>query len=150
MDKGQIHRGRGLVDLIAGVTPTFLYWGVDPTDAANITDGDPTTHCTTGSKVSGSGYSYAHFEWDLGGVYDVLPTGAGGAYSTGTDPQLTLYAYDGSQWGFATSPVAGFTSGTIYHFPVISFRCSKMRLAMTCSSAGTTTPNIREFHLWRL
>jgi hypothetical protein len=39
-----------VTDLIAGVTPTLADWTVDPTDSADITDGDPATFCTAGNN----------------------------------------------------------------------------------------------------
>jgi hypothetical protein len=39
----------GLEDLIADKTPTLIGWTVNPTDAADITDGDISTICDPGS-----------------------------------------------------------------------------------------------------
>lgn len=138
----------GLEDLIAGVTPTLSGWTVDPTDAADITDGDISTLCATGNKVDAAAWDEAVFEWDLGAFYDVLIGGVGG----GTVAAGTLYAYgygyDGSAWVYINDYIGKGVSVKGYYPGLL--RCSKVRLALCSSAIATITPNIREFHVWRL
>lgn len=141
-----IQRGRGLVDLIAGITPTLVGWTVNPTDGADITDGDISTFCTTGNKVTGGGYQYAYFEWDLGAFYNVMCTGFGGCTSTGSG-YVFYKLWDGAAWQSSSGRVS---SGSAEGFVAIGFRCSKVRLSLTSSAAATNSPNIREFNVWRL
>lgn len=139
---------RGLEDLIAGVTPTLIDWTSDPTDAADITDGDISTFCTTGNKVSSGGYQYAYFEWDLGAFYNVLCGGGGHATVSAGVPAIYLYFWNGASWLISNGHVCA--SSTIKEFTVYSANCSKVRLGITSTVAATITPNIRNFHLWRL
>jgi len=147
-DSGMIHRGRGLVDLIAGKTPTFSGWTVDPTDGEKITDGDISTYCTTGYKVAGSAWEYAYFEWDLGGFYNFMCTFVGCGFSSAGTINFYLFLWDGANWIRTAStisssswPYAGLVGGGVG---------SKVRLGITPDVAATITPNVREFHAWRL
>jgi len=143
-----IHRGRGLVDLIAGVAPTYSGWTVDPTDGADITDGDISTFCTTGNKVIGAGWQYAYFEWDLGALYNVICTGAGNSAADAGTPRCFLSFYDGANWILSSDD---FVFGaTFRHGFALGGMCSKVRVAITSDAAATITPNIREFNVWRL
>ena len=146
-DSGMIHRGRGLVDLIAGKTPTFGGWTTNPTDASNITDGDVSTFCTTGNKICGGGYQYGVFEWDLGSMHNVFCTGVGTSTTTAGTPYAFVYFWDGSGWINSKESV-GHSSMRAY--TLYGSTCSKIRLGITSTTAATITPNIREFHAWRL
>ena len=138
----------GLNDLIAGQLPTFLGWTVNPTDAAKITDGDETTFCTTGNKVAAGGYQHGIFEWDLGGMYNILPQCVGTAEATGGTPVIYIYCWDGSAWIISTNNLtAGSTPRLCNTYPC---RGSKIRLTVASTAAATITPNIREFCVWRL
>ena len=143
----QIHRGRGLVDLIAGVTPTYVDWTVDPTDGADITDNDVSTSCTTGNNVIAGGYVMCFFEWDLGAMYQVLVSVLGIAIATAGTPRLRAYFYDGTDWNRVYNDLtnAAYPGGT-----VAGSHCSKVRLGCTSSVAATVTPDVTDFHVWRL
>jgi len=147
-DSGMIHRGRGLVDLIAGKTPTFVDWTTDPTDAANITDGDISTSCTTAEKIAGAGYQYAYMDWDLGGLYDVLCGAVVAVGVTAGTGKCRLFLWDGANWIEAASTSSENALSRIS--PSFSGRASKVRLGFYCNIAATITPNIRELHAWRL
>ena len=148
MDKNMITRGRCLVDLIAGITPTLVDWTVDPTDAADITDGDITTFCTTGNNVIAGGWDYAYFEWDLGAIYNVICSGVLANSVTAGSGRCFLSFWDGANWRTGTND---FVYGAnIAHGFVTGGMCSKIRLGITSDAAATVTPNIREFHVWRL
>lgn len=137
-----------LEDLIAGITPTYSGWTVDPTDGADITDGNISTFCTTGNKVTGAGGEYAYFEWDLGSFYTIMCTGVGASTATVGVPAAYLYQWDGSAW--VESKFALNNSATIKSYYMFSGRCSKVRVGITSDAAATITPNIREFNVWRL
>ncbi len=143
-DAHELHR-----DLISGVTPTYSGWTVDPTDGADITDGNISTICTTGNKVAGSGWQSAIFEWDLGATYNVFVTAVGGIGVTAGNPRSNLWLYDGSSWIAATGDVFAW-SGDLKVGTVYGGVCSKVRLGITSDAAATITPNIRECHVWRL
>ena len=143
-----INRGHGLVDLIAGKTPTLADWTNDPSDGGDITDGDITTFCTTGNKVAGAGWQYAYFEWDLGAFYTVLCTGVGNISVSAGGPNIYTKFWDGSAWITSTRPLQEFGSNRV--FLPFGCECSKIRLGVTSDAAATITPNIREFHAWRL
>jgi hypothetical protein len=148
MDEGQIHRGQGLVDLIAGKTPSLVDWTVDPTDGADITDGDITTFCTTGSKTTGAGWQYAYLDWDLGAMYNVLCTGALFPAVTAGSGYCYLWFWDDASWVMANDVFVSASS--IRHGTAVGGLCSKVRLGITSNAAADVTPNIRELHAWRL
>lgn len=136
-----------VTNLIAGATPTFSGWDADPTDAADITDGDIATICTTGS-VAAAAWAYAYIEYDLGSFYDVICTLFGNVAVTAGTGYLNVEHFDGSNW-FAPSTVASL--GNSAHAGIVSgSKCSKVRLTLTSSNISTNTPNIREFSVWRL
>ena len=143
-----IHPGRGLVDLIAGVTPTFYGWTVDPTDASDITDGDISTFCTTGNKVTDGAWQYAYFEWDLGTFYNVACTLTGCAAATAGVARGFIWFCNGSDWVKNVDAII-YDEG-VKTSCMVSSRASKIRLGISASVAATVTPNIREFHAWRL
>lgn len=138
----------GLKDLIAGVTPTLTGWTADPTDQGEITDNDITTICTTGNKVAGGGYQYGYFEWDLGGLYNLLIGGVGGAGVTFGTSLIVLQIWNGAVWVSSTSFLAKNT-GVVNMLSAVTSG-SKVRIGLGSSVAATITPNIREFHVWRL
>lgn len=115
-------------------------------DAANITDGDIETACITGNKVMGGGFQYALFEWDLGGFYDILAGGFGIASVTAGTAYVYVYFYDGSNWHRTINVNWGNNPPML----TVLSKASKVRLALTSSAACTLTPNVREFHAWRL
>lgn len=142
-DAFELHR-----DLISGVTPTLSGWTVDPTDHADITDGDISTFCTTGNKVTGAGWQYAYFEWDLGAFYNVLCGGVGASTATAGSKEIYVLLWDGAAWVTCKYNVA--TGTTVKSFATFTGRCSKVRLGITGDAAATITPNIREFNVWRM
>ena len=135
----------GLTDLIAGITPTFDGWTANPTDAADITDNDITTYCTTGNKVAVA-WNYCYFVWDLGGFYNILASAMGHVNVTAGTPRLYLMMWDGTAWRHGIDSNAS----TSHKHLVVSGRCSKIALGLTCSANGTITPDIREVKAWRL
>ena len=135
-----------VTDLIAGVTPTLADWTVDPTDSADITDGDPATFCTAGNKVCGAGYQYAWFVWDLGAFYDVYCSVVGNCVTTAGTGYMGIRFWDGSAWVNSYSSISYNTA----HAASCGAHCSKVALAIYSSAAATITPNIREFSAWRL
>lgn len=137
-----------LEDLIAGVTPTLVDWTNNPTDAADITDGDITTYCTTGDKVAAGGYQDAVFEWDLGAFYNVLVTGVGAVAATAGTPAATASFYDGAAWRTGEASLVYNTGMTT--FTMHGAMASKVRLEIFSNAAATITPNIREFNVWRI
>ena len=143
-----IHRGKGLVDLIAGVTPTLIDWTNDPTDAADITDGNITSFCTTGDKLAAGAYSPAIFEWNLGALNNVFVTGVGAVAASAGTPAASVSFYNGATW------ISGETS-LVYSTGVTAFTMhgatgSKVRLSIYSNAIADLTPNIREFCVWRL
>ena len=143
-----IQRGRGLTDLIAGKTPTFVDWTTDPTDAANITDGDISTFCTSGDKIASGAWQIASCEYDLGGFYNVLVSGFGTADVTSGTSYVYVKFWDGSAWQVPVNHV--ISGSTVRPFRVNSSQCSKVLLGITSDGATTITPNIRELNVWRL
>ena len=143
-----IQRGRGLTDLIAGKTPTFSGWTVNPSDAADITDGDISTFCTTGNKVAAGSWQYAYFEWDLGAFYTVAVSGVGAGSATVGTPKLYAEFWDGAAW--VRSHQLLTDGSTVRVFGLRGALCSKVRLGIASDAAATITPNIREFNVWRL
>lgn len=137
----------GLVDLIAGVTPTFSGWTVDPSDASDITDGSLTTFCTTGSKTLTGGWQYANFFFDLGAVYNVVASGVVGASATAGTVYYRVGLYNGAAYINSGSEVL---TGTLA--PAFSYQgmASKIMISFTSTGACDLTPNFREFHAWRL
>ena len=137
----------GLVDLIAGVTPTYNAWDTDPTDGADITDGDISTFCTTGNKVNAAAWDECRFEWDLGAFYNVICTGVGSSNATAGTPVVYADFYNGAGW--VQSRASMFGSADTYGGGFGGV-CSKVRLSLMSSQIATLTPNIRGFHVWRL
>ena len=144
---GTYNESQITVDLIAGKTPALSGWTVDPTDGADITDGNISTFCTTGNKVIGAAWQYAYFEWDLGAFYNVLISGVGQVNATAGTPELFLHFWDGAAW---ISSYYSMTKDAMRAFTLSSAQCSKVRLGITADAAATITPNIREFNVWRL
>jgi len=145
--KDMIHRGRGLVDLITGKLPTFSGWDADPTDGADITDGDISTFCTTGTTAA-SAYQYVYIDYDLGSFYDVFCTGVCGFGSSAGDPRMYLSFWDGAAWIRSSEYVQFGTS--VRSLTQYGAMCSKVRLGIASDQISTLTPNIREFHVWRM
>lgn len=143
-----IQRGRGLVDLIAGVTPTLVDWTNNPTNAENITDGDSTTVCNTGNKVQGGGYQFAYFEWQLGAEYDILTGGQGYLTLDAGSLHVFIFFYNNGAWHRVGEEVT--TYGASAPFVAFAGRASAVRLAITSSMAATIVPSITEFNVWRL
>lgn len=137
----------GLDNLIAGKTPTFSGWTVNPTDAADITDGDINTFCTTGNKVAAGGWQYAYLIWDLGAFYNILCTGVGGLNVTAGNRVSFISFWDGSAWVTSNAYAA---NNPVVAFSVSGGVASQVRLGIASSAAATITPNIREFNVWRL
>lgn len=137
----------GLKDLIAYTTPTLSGWTVDPTDTADITDGDISTFCTTGNKVAGGGYQYGYMEWDLGAFYHILVAGLMRASVTAGTVALYVFFWNGSAWiqGCRMS-----SSSTFYHIAPCEGLCSKVRLGFASTAAATISPNVRECNVWRI
>ena len=135
----------GLKDLIAGKLPVFTGWTVDPTDAGDITDNDPTTVCTTGSANIGA-YVQRQITYDLGSLKNVMLEVSGKCVTTAGTPRLYVYAYNGSAW-VQMSDIAGSTSELVI---TGGGMFSKVRLAFTATSAGTISPYVRRFGVWRL
>ena len=138
----------GLEDLIAGVTPTYSGWTVNPTDGANITDGDITTFCTTGNKVAGGGWQYGIFEWDLGAFYNIIVSGVGEICVTAGTACGYIFIWDGAAW--ITCASTTILGANLRNFSPYIGKGSKIRLCIGSGLAATITPNIREFHAWRL
>lgn len=136
-----------VIDLISGVTPTFSGWDVDPTDAADITDGDIATFCTTGNKVTAGGYQYAYFEWDLGGFEHVILGGLMRASVTAGTVVVYSFFWNGSAW---IQGCRHSSSSTFYHAAPCEALCSKVRVGISSTVAATVTPNIREVNCWRV
>jgi len=143
-----IHRGRGLVDLIAGKLPTFSGWDTNPTDAADITDGDITTFCTTGNKICTGGWQFAYLEWDLGALYNVSCSGVLAIIVSASTGRCFLNFWNGSAW--LDTREDWMNGSTVKHCVCVGGLCSKVRLGIMSDAAATISPNIREFHVWRL
>jgi hypothetical protein len=63
-----------VIDRAKGITPTVAGWDTDPTNLANITDGDWTTVTGWGAtNKAGAGY-FGYVKIDLGAVYSCLWT----------------------------------------------------------------------------
>jgi hypothetical protein len=147
MRAGDVIQSPGLEDLIAGKTPTLVDWTVNPTDAADITDGDISTFCDTGS-VDAAAWQSAYFEWDLGAFYHVLCSGVGSATATAGTSHTFIDFWDGAAW--KRSAVSTSNGAAAVAFVAIGALCSKVRIALTASAIATVAPNIRDFHAWRL
>lgn len=139
---------KGLEDLIAGVTPTLVDWTADPTDAADITDGDISTFCTTGNKITVGAWQFGYFEWDLGAFYNVLLSGVGGMTTDAGSPVTNASIWDGTAWIDPSGNLSGLAA--VKNYINYTGFGSKVRMGITSSAAATITPNIREFHAWRL
>ena len=136
----------GLKDLIAGVTPTFSGWTVDPTDVADITDGDITTYCNTGNKVAAGGWQWGYITFDLGAFYNILVTGYGGVTTDAGSSYLYIGFYDGANY----QNMVHHASNSVRPMLTIGGVTSKIRLGFSTNVAATFSPNIRELHAWRL
>lgn len=136
----------GLDDLIANVIPTFIDWTVDPTDAADTTDGDLSTVCTTGNKVAAGGYQYAYMVWDFGATYNILASMHGHTAATAGTPLLIIAFWDGSSW---VNSIPNINYGTT-HVVTGSSRCSRVALVLGSTAAATISPTVYDFHAWRL
>ena len=148
MTTQMINRGHGLVDLIAGKTPTYVDWTNDPTDGEDITDGNIATFCTTGNKVTDGAWQYAYFEWNLNSIYNVICTGFGHISTTAGSGQVYISFWNGTTW---YKPTAAFFYGAIPRPGTVhGDTCSKIRFGLTSDAAATITQSIREFHVWRL
>ena len=137
-----------LTDLIAGKLPTLLGWTTDPTDAANITDGDITTFCTTGENLNAPAWNRCHFVWYFGGVYDVMISGYGKGIVSAGLPYVDLRVYDGASWVYPSTHLN--TSANPTPFVVSGCQCSGVSLSLCSTADATITPDIREFCVWRL
>lgn len=135
-----------LWDLIAGVTPTYTDWDTDPTDGANITDGDVTTACTTGSKVCGGAWQYAYIEWDLGAHTKFLVTGYGGSTATAGIPYIYPYVrYDGT-WRQVCYYLSERQDRPFYG----GGEGDRLRLGVTSSEASTIAPDVHGLQIWKV
>ena len=144
-----IHRGKGLVDLVAGKQPIFSGWTNNPTDAVDITDGDPTTICTTGDKVCGGGYQECYIEYDLGGSYDVIVNGLGYTHVLAGGGRLYIQGYDGANW--MSSYSAANNTQSLLTWASVGFQhVSKIRTRHYSDGATTISPQIGFISVWRL
>ena len=137
----------GLIDLIAGKTPTYTAWDNNPTDGANITDGDINTFCNTGNKTTGGGWQWAYIEFDLGAFYNILTTGYGAVTTNAGSSYLYIALYNGVSYH---NMIQHATGSAIKPMLSIGGITSKIRLGFTTNVAAIYSPNIREFHVWRL
>lgn len=137
----------GLEDLIAGVAPTFDGWDTDPTDGANITDGDPATACTTGTSNQAA-FSPLYVIWDLPAVYNILVTGLGRIIASAGTPRWYVNLYAAGSWR-APSELAGYGTSDA---PLVAFggMAEKVRLRFLSTDIATLTPYIRDVSVWRL
>lgn len=134
-----------LTDLISGVTPTYNGWDVDPTDGANITDGDTTTACTSGSAAVVA-WTTADIEFDLGAVYSFMVVGFGGSTATAGTPYIYLSTYIDSNWRSAHVTLSDWTNRPMFGGGI----GSKVRLGCTSGSAATVAPAVYELQVLRL
>ena len=144
----EIGRVGKLDDLIAGITPTLIDWTNDPTDAADITDGDITSFCTTGDRLATGAYNRAIFEWDLGALNNVFATGVGAVAASAGTPAASVSFYDGATWITGEASLVYNTGVTA--FTMHGATCSKVQLGIYSNAIADLTPNIREFCVWRL
>jgi len=147
MDRDRmINPGRGLVDLIAGVTPTYVGWDNDPTDGANITDGDTTTACTTGdgAKLAGVGIE---MRWELGGLYTVNIGFIGTSTATAGTPYVDMYLYNGVN---SVTTRSSISAGVLCVGTSLTAQCSRIALVLVSTADATLAPNIREVTAWKL
>jgi len=133
-------------DLIRGVTPTYIGWDNDPTDGANITDGDTTTACTTGDAVKLAGVGI-EMRWELGGLYTVNVGFVGTANATAGTPYIDMYLYNGVN---SVTTRSSLSAGAFCVGTSLTMLCSRITLVLVASADATLTPNIREVTAWRL
>jgi hypothetical protein len=138
----------GLTNLIAGITPTYIGWNTDPTDGADITDGDLTTICNTGSKTLTAGYQYGVFEWTFPECY-VITGGIGSSNADAGTERTYILMYDGTDWT-RNSLYTNNYSGNKQPMMACSGLCSGVRLALTSTAPCTMTPDIRNFNVWKV
>jgi len=133
-------------DLIRGVAPTFYGWDNDPTDGANITDGDTTTACVTGDAAKLIG-EWAEMRWELGGLYTVNVGFVGTSTATAGTPYIDVYLYNGVD---STTTRSSLSAGNRCVGTSLTAQCSRITLSFVSSADATLGPNIRELTAWRL
>lgn len=137
----------GLKDLIVGKTPTYVDWDVDPTDGADITDGDISTICTTGTKAIGAGFQFAYIEFDLGGSHHFITGGNGQSSATAGAPYLYLFIYSNGNWERVRSQIGYYSYRGLLS---VAGYGSKVRLGFTGSAIATISPSMNQFNVWKV
>lgn len=140
-------KGDGMVDLIRGITPTLFDWDTDPTDAANIVDGDPNTICHEGT-VNIAAYGAAGFEWLFDRSYQVITGGIGKTVVSAGTPRMYVWFKTNDTWRTPNEMVHyGTTDSGLLSMGGIA---NGVRLRLVGTAEATMTPYIRNFHVWRV
>jgi len=131
---------------LLGKTPSFVGWNTDPSgDVANLTDGNPATVMTSGSKTLGAGWQYAFINFTVpNGIY--LIGGAGKIACVGASG----FIYITSPTGYDNVDSVG--NEDIHYFtPTYALiDGNTIQFSLTADGASTITPSINEVWAIRL
>jgi len=129
-------------DALLGKIPIFSGWTVDPTDSANLTDGDITTAMTTGNKVLSGGWQRAYIDFSLpSGWYHV--TLLGRVICAASTGYMHLFG-DAIQVRSTFGDEANlFCHGSAYV-------TDQLRLSLTASGASTVSPSLYRLSAFRM
>jgi hypothetical protein len=99
------------INRLAGITPTYTSWTINPSQGANSTDGDWSTATGFGAKNVSSSTELGTFTYDLGAVYSLEVYGKFGFYSNTSSVNIYIqYSTNGVSYVAATS--AAITGGS--------------------------------------
>jgi len=144
MLEGMIQRSPHFTNVLRGKTPTFEGWTEDPTDAANMTDGNLDTAMTTGYKTTTATYQ------SMKCTYDVPP----GMYIVGLKGYLVSPSSNASLY-FRCDAVLNDMYATNKHMrystpTFVAVQSSIGFFIEITSSDVTVSPHINEFYAVRL
>jgi hypothetical protein len=137
-------------NLLHNLQPVLSGWDTDPTDAANLTDDNVETLCTTGEKTMTGGWQNGYFTYDLGKNYKILVGGVGSlTISAGTGKILIEAKYNGTWYGTDSRASIDVSEKLMAIKPFFVF-ASELRLICTNSAASTISPHINQVYAYKL
>jgi len=141
-------QGYNLTKNIArGILPVAATWDTDPSDLANITDGDQSTETGEGVHAFGGAANAAYITIALGRkVSGIVLVGMNAKVSAST---ATFYVrqYDGAAWSYGCSGIVSISDATYRNKPILPVYISnaeQIQIYFYASGALTLTAKFRD------
>ena len=137
------------LNVVRGIVPSVLGWDTDPTNLANITDGNFTTKTGIGSKIQSAGWEGAYIYWDLAtrkncliGIDCEMATSAGSVYVFAADSP------DGTTWTWGADMLTVISIGSLSRKPAYSHWVSQQFVGFVFTAGVTATIQVRIAEAW--